>query len=154
MIQIFILFFTFLIEYRLKQKNITPPLFSIPDELITLYIAYNKGIFGFIAFSLHLWRFIFNFKKIINIPCKYHLYGVFSVLSLKSRFTLLFNSFYRIFITKLFHDSQLITPIIDMPITFGLIVYIIYNFKNLTNNIFDNFIISDLIYHIAEIWLN
>lgn len=142
------------IESNLKKNQITPPIFSLPDELFTLYITLINGFLALPAFFLHFWRFIFNFKKIIyNIPIIYHFLGLLSVLSVFNKYTTIFNAFFRIYIASKFNNCKLFIPIIDIPITILLFFYLIkINIKELDNIVY-NFSLNDFFYHIFEFFL-
>jgi hypothetical protein len=150
----------YFIENNQKKKNKKVPLHSLVQELFTLYIIYsiyknltnNFKLIGLLAFSLHFFRFIIYFKKIINIPLKYQLIGIIGIISLNFKSTLFIDPIIRINIIKNIFNISGFNPLIDIPITFILIIYRIYFFNYFNLSILEkNFIDSDIIYHFLEI---
>uniref|UniRef100_A0A6C0EIX4 Uncharacterized protein n=1 Tax=viral metagenome TaxID=1070528 RepID=A0A6C0EIX4_9ZZZZ len=157
-LEIIIILLTFNIEYNNKNIGVNSPLFSIPQEFITLYIAFEayrtrKNKYKYIAFtgfSLHFSRIILNNKQLLSIPMKYQIIGLFSTILLFNKDFFFIDSFVRNYIIQQIFKINGFNKVIDIPITLALFS-VKFSKKQILTKLEKNYLNSDILYHLIEI---
>ena len=155
-----IILWCFIIEYRNFSIKKKPPLHTIPKEMFLLYItmliwkSFDNTFMkyqGFFGFWLHFARLIFWNKQLLNKEIWYQILGGMSIFILYNKYTLVFEPFIRLFITYKTYNIFGFNPLIDLPVLFVQIYTILFKQNVLKKSIIiKNFYYANLIYHVLE----
>jgi hypothetical protein len=148
------------IVFLVEKKNKNPPIRNLASELIIFYLVYkahkNKldDIYKFLSLlggSLHFLRILLNYKKYLNIPKLYQILGIIGVILIFTKYYFIYP-FINLFIIFKLTKSFGFNIFVDSIAIIALLFVVIFK-KSTGDKIIDNFLLSDLIYHIFEILL-
>lgn len=162
---LFFLLCGIVLENLNKKKN---PTNTILIELMYIiipflvYLSINKNNYNliiynliniviFIAIGMYIFRFFNNFNTLIKIPFYYNILSLIAILCLFNNYTTYINPFIILYCSYKITNKSGFNFIIDIPIILCLLYSLqIVNFNEFKSEIYKNFIISDIIYHILE----